>query len=223
MNHLISILLMVLLPAGLALVALPWVLLVRSEPFPAAAMVAALCSIAALEKIWSSFFKMRQRVKTEAKQDWTTVSVGYSFTAVWYVGLFDIFLRLRENAAVPVIVAGTAIYAIAVLLRYWILHHLGHQWTVHVDEELPDRQLVRTGPYRFVRHPLYAEAFLEVIGIALLAGSLPALLVALLVFIPLEMHRAYFEERYLKQIFGDEYADYKRETWAFFPLPFGKK
>lgn len=222
MNRVIPFLLGGVFLAAIALFVLPWVLFFSTEPFTGKLFFAVFFSVVALEKVWSTFFKMRKRVTAEAKHDWTTVSVGYSYTAVWYVALFHCFLYLRSDINLYIVIVGILIYLASIILRYWILYHLGHQWTVHVDEKIDNRHLVTTGPYRYARHPLYAEAFLEAIGIAMALGSLPALLIALLLFIPLETHRAYFEEHYLKEIFGNEYIEYSRRTWAFFPLPFGK-
>jgi protein-S-isoprenylcysteine O-methyltransferase Ste14 len=118
----------------------------------------------------------------------------------------------------------TAVYLAAIALRYWALHLLRHQWAVHVvDRSIGERTLISDGPYRFVRHPLYLGAIAEILALPVMFGSLPALLVAVIVFTPTEVHRAYFEEKQLLDIFKDDYPTYKRRTWAFFPLPFGKQ
>ena len=223
MNRIISSLLSFLLLAALAIIIIPWILFLTTDPFTGRIIFTILFSIAGFEKVWSTFFKTPERIKADAKKDWTTVSVGYTYIAIWYIAIFDYYFRLKDTINPYVAVIGLTIFVTSILLRYWILHHLGHQWTVHVDEKVNDRHLIRTGPYQYARHPLYAEAFMEAIGIALVLSSLPAFLMAALVFIPLEIHRAYFEENYLKEIFGDEYTTYKSQVWAFFPLPFGKK
>ena len=223
MNRVISFLLSFLLLAALAIIIIPWILFFTTDPFAGKLLFTIIFSIAGFEKVWSTFFKTPERIKADAKKDWTTVSVGYTYIAIWYIAIFDYYFRLKDALNPYVAAIGIIIFITSIILRYWILHHLGHQWTVHVDENVDDRHLIRTGPYRFARHPLYAEAFLEAIGIALVFGSLPAFLMATLTFIPLEIHRAYFEENYLKEIFGDEYTTYKSQVWAFFPLPFGKK
>ena len=223
MKRIISFLLSLLFVLVLALVVIPWILFFKTEPFSGKLFFTIFYFVMTLDKIWSTFFKTPERVKAEARNDWTTVSVGYSYLAVWYIAIFDYYLNIRDGMILYVAGFGVALYILAVIMRYWILHYLGHQWTVHVDEKVGDRHLIRTGPYRFVRHPLYAEAFMEAVGISLALCSVPALAVAVLVFIPLEIHRAYFEEKYLKEIFGDEYIDYKKSVRAFFPLPSGKK
>ena len=222
MNRIISFLLSFLLLVAIAIIALPWVLFFKTEPFSGRLLFTIIFSVAGVEKVWSTFFKTPDRVKADAKKDWTTVSVGYSYIAIWYIAIFDYYFRLEDTINPYIAGIGLIIFITSIILRYWVLHHLGHQWTVHVDENVDDRHLIRSGPYRYARHPLYAESFLEAAGIALVFASLPAFLMAALIFIPLEVHRAYFEENYLKKIFGEEYNIYKSQVWAFFPLPFRK-
>ena len=62
------------------------------------------------------------------------------------------------------------------LARLWVLVSLGPYWTTRIIT-LPGAPLVRTGPYRFIRHPNYAIVALE---IALLPAAFGALLIALI-------------------------------------------
>ncbi len=222
MNRLISILLGILSLFAIAIFIIPIWLYFSTDGFPGRTFFTIIFLMASLEKIWSSLFRVPERLKAGAKKDWTTVSVGYSYLAIWYISLFDYYFRIQGAINMYVAVSGIILLLLAIVLRYWILHYLGHQWTVHVDENVDDRHLIRSGPYKYVRHPLYAESLLEAVAVALAFGSYPALIVAVFIFIPLEIHRAYFEEKYLKKIFGQEYDEYKSVTWAFFPLPFGK-
>ncbi|MEI7901650.1 MAG: isoprenylcysteine carboxylmethyltransferase family protein, partial [bacterium] len=75
------------------------------------------------------------------------------------------------------------------------------------------------GPYRIMRHPLYLGACLEIVGLPVFLGAWGSLLFGTLVFIPLEITRAYYEERFLSELFGSAYRQYKDEVWAFFPFP----
>ena len=74
-----------------------------------------------------------------------------------------------------------------------------------------------------MRHPLYFGACLEIVGLPLFLGAWGALLFGALFFIPLEITRAYYEERFLRELFGSAYRDYKNEVWGFFPLPFSPR
>ena len=220
-TRVLTLLLALLFVAALLLLVIPWILFFTTAPF-AGNLAYTLCFVAiAAEKIWAMFFRMRQRFAPDVERDWTTVTVGYAFAAVMYFTLIEYFAG-RANVPPAATVAGLAVYAAAVLLRYWAFHRLKHQWAIHVDKQIRDRSLITDGPYRYIRHPLYAGACLETIGLPLAFASFWTLLFAVVVFIPLEVQRAYFEERFLRQIFGSEYEEYVRRTWAFLPLPGGK-
>lgn len=64
--------------------------------------------------------------------------------------------------------AGTMIVvlALAQIVRYWTIRTLGDRWTVNVVV-LPGEPVVRTGPYRFVRHPNYLVVVVEFIALPL--------------------------------------------------------
>lgn len=66
--------------------------------------------------------------------------------------------------------AGAAVLVAGVILRGWALVTLGQYFTVIVQVS-PDRPVVSSGPYRFVRHPGYAGVMLATIGVGLMSGN----------------------------------------------------
>ncbi len=221
MNRLLTAVLGTIFVAAVAAIAVPYVLLLVSEPFPLRALYSVLFSLAALERTWSMFSRIRMKDYMDIKSDWTAVGVGMGYATVFYVTLFEFYAH-RGLTAVPVSAVGIIAYLGAVALRYWSFHHLRHQWAVHVDKSGTDRSLVQSGPYRWIRHPLYAGSCLEALALPLAFNAWMALLVSCIIYVPLEVYRAYFEERYLQSVFGQRYREYASRTWAFFPLPFGK-
>jgi protein-S-isoprenylcysteine O-methyltransferase Ste14 len=85
-------------------------------------------------------------------------------------------------------------------------------WSVHVRE---DTRLVTSGPYRYVRHPMYTAYFAIFLGFFLTILNLIAL--APLLAIPGEIHTATIEEEHLAKRYGEAYRDYKQRTGMFFP------
>ena len=59
---------------------------------------------------------------------------------------------------------------LATALRYWAISSLGERWTTRVLVR-PGVQLVRTGPYRFLRHPNYLAVVLEIAALPLVHGA----------------------------------------------------
>ena len=72
--------------------------------------------------------------------------------------------------------------------------------------------VIQTGPYRFSRNPLYVGLIVLDIGLALLSGSLWALVLVPLGVIALVWGAILPEERYLSAKFGTEYAEYCRRV-----------
>lgn len=104
---------------------------------------------------------------------------------------------------------------VAIFLAYafviWALLTLRNSFSVFPEA----RQLVRHGPYRLVRHPLYAAYIVTYLAMLLPRISLVALLVAA-VGIGAEVWRARYEERLLGSVFPD-YATYSTTTPRFVP------
>ena len=82
-------------------------------------------------------------------------------------------------------------------------------------EPIPDACLITTGPYRWIRHPMYTSLLMFMLGIALYRHALPNYLGMALLTIAIfgKMHR---EETHLQLKFED-YSDYIRRTHRLFP------
>lgn len=201
-------------------VLLPVALYPCAPPFAGKAAGVALFVAACGERIWAMYLRPGLRCACSgAGRDWTAIAVGYAY-ALTLGGAAVEFLLRRSFPCLGLTVAGAAAYGAGVALRYWAFHTLRHQWHVDVSDTGGERHLVRQGPYRIMRHPLYLGACLEIVGLPAFLGAWGALLFGALVFIPLEITRAYYEERFLCDLFGSAYRLYKDEVWAFFPLPF---
>ena len=100
-------------------------------------------------------------------------------------------------------------------LMYWVFASLGDNITPTVVTR-SKHQLVTTGPYRWVRHPLYSVGFLSYMAFALLAANwfVAILAVSALAMISLRVPR---EEEELVIRNGEAYRDYASRTGRFFP------
>lgn len=100
-------------------------------------------------------------------------------------------------------------------IAFWARTVLGRYWTGRVALT-PDQQLVRSGPYRFVRHPLYTGLLAAVLGQALVLGR-PRGLVAFLLLVLAYRRKVGYEEASLRRHFGGAYDDYATTTPTFLP------
>jgi protein-S-isoprenylcysteine O-methyltransferase Ste14 len=93
---------------------------------------------------------------------------------------------------------------------------LGSAWSFvpMVDQ---GTSLVTTGPYRFVRHPIYLGLSMLTMGEALAFGSWPAVVVVFSAIVPTFVWRACAEERLLTDTFGDRYDHYRKQTKMMIP------
>jgi len=79
------------------------------------------------------------------------------------------------------------------------------------------QQLITTGPYACTRNPMTLGAFLLYLGIAVGMGSIPAILLILVIFTALLTFIYRHETRELTERFGEEYLEYRKRTPFFIP------
>jgi len=105
--------------------------------------------------------------------------------------------------------------ALGLALTVWARMHLGANWsgTVTVKQ---DHELVRSGPYAWVRHPIYTGLLLMLAGTALALGEWRGVLALLIAFAAL-WRKLKLEERWMRETFGTAYDDYRRSVKALLP------
>ena len=79
-------------------------------------------------------------------------------------------------------------------------------------------ELVQTGLYKFIRHPIYTGILLSFFGFALYTASLSRVLITVILYF-LFLYKSKYEEQMLLDRF-ENYADYKKNTGRFFPKLF---
>jgi len=117
---------------------------------------------------------------------------------------------------VPAGWAGVVLLAGAVWL-FWLSHRdLSTNWSPTLEIH-PGHQLVTSGIYRCIRHPMYASQWLWVLAQPLLLWNWIAGPANLLLFIPFYLLRVRAEEQMMLEHFGEQYRRYMQETGAIFP------
>jgi protein-S-isoprenylcysteine O-methyltransferase Ste14 len=112
---------------------------------------------------------------------------------------------------------GLALFAMGLAFAIWARLHIGRNWGTPMSQK-QEPELVTSGPYRLVRHPIYS-------GI-LVAGIGTAVALSWSWLIPVALSGIYFvysatvEERYLTQEFPDTYAAYRGSTKMLIPFIF---
>lgn len=111
---------------------------------------------------------------------------------------------------------GVAVTALGLVFTVWARAILGANWSGSVTIKV-DHELIRTGPYRVVRHPIYTGLVIAIAGTALAWDQWRDIPAVLLLWIAFTIKRLK-EEQFMRQTFGPQYDDYARTTGAIFPL-----
>jgi protein-S-isoprenylcysteine O-methyltransferase Ste14 len=112
---------------------------------------------------------------------------------------------------------GVALFALGLGCAIWARRHIGCNWGTPMTQKL-DPELVTSGPYHLVRHPIYSGILVAGIGTALALSWLFLVVVGLagIYFV----YSATIEERYMTERFPDAYPEYKRSTKMLVPFIF---
>ena len=110
---------------------------------------------------------------------------------------------------------GLALFVLGLGLAIWARVNLGRDWGMPMTQKL-EPELVTSGPYRLVRHPIYSGILLAGIGTAVALSwlGLIAVVLAGMYF----LYSATVEERYMGEQFPDTYPAYKRSTKMLLPF-----
>jgi protein-S-isoprenylcysteine O-methyltransferase Ste14 len=112
---------------------------------------------------------------------------------------------------------GFAVFVLGLLFAVWARIYIGRNWGTPMSQKV-DPELVTTGPYRYVRHPIYSGIIFGMIG--------TAIAISLSWFVAVVLLGAYFiysatvEERNLAHHFPATYPAYKRSTKMLIPFIF---
>jgi protein-S-isoprenylcysteine O-methyltransferase Ste14 len=110
---------------------------------------------------------------------------------------------------------GVALTFVGSILAIWARLILGQNWSAEVSLKA-GHELVRSGPYAYIRHPIYAGLLLAVIGTATILGEWRGL-AAIALFAIAHGLKARKEERFLSAEFGEEYRQYRERTGSLLP------
>jgi len=111
--------------------------------------------------------------------------------------------------------AGYGLLLAGMVFAGWARLFLGGNWSSNVTLK-QDHTLVRSGPYRIVRHPIYTGLLVALLGTAIALGELRCFLGVLLSAIAWKI-KSISEETLMVQEFGDQYARYREQVKGLVP------
>jgi protein-S-isoprenylcysteine O-methyltransferase Ste14 len=102
-----------------------------------------------------------------------------------------------------------------IIFAIWARFYIGENWSSAVSIKV-GHQLIRTGPYAWVRHPIYSGLLLATIGTALARREPRGLFALALLWLGFWI-KSRMEEGFMRKAFGLEYHEYSRSTGALIP------
>jgi protein-S-isoprenylcysteine O-methyltransferase Ste14 len=108
---------------------------------------------------------------------------------------------------------GSALCVLGIALAIWARAHLGRNWSSHPTLK-EDHELVTSGPYALIRHPIYTGLIFAALGTGLIEWPWVIVLLGMSIMFIWRVGR---EEKLMTQQFPDQYPEYKKRTWALFP------
>ncbi|MFE9651356.1 methyltransferase family protein [Streptomyces sp. NPDC006365] len=124
-------------------------------------------------------------------------------------------LRVTGDRAANTLIALPGIWA-GTALRHWAVATMGQHFRSSVDVR-PGQPVIRTGPYRYVRHPSYTGGLIMVACAGFCLDHLPAHLALTAAALAGYVHRIHAEEAVLTSAFGADYTDYAARTARLIP------
>jgi protein-S-isoprenylcysteine O-methyltransferase Ste14 len=108
--------------------------------------------------------------------------------------------------------------ALGVGFAIWARATLGRNWSVAVTLKVT-HELIRSGPYRLVRHPIYTGILIAAVGTAVLSNEVRGVVGVLLIF-GAYLTKISKEEELMSANFPQAYSEYKASTWKLVPYVF---
>jgi len=170
------------------------------------------------------FFLMakRSRDKTRKADQRSIIAIfvqALAFAIAWTIVRkpFTPFLPIDWRAQYFVAAIIVLLVLASLVLVTAAVRTLGKQWSLQA-RVLEHHELIRRGPYRIVRHPIYTGMFGMLIASSLVDGHWLGLIIASVVYYLGTMIRIRSEEKLLREQFGSQYDEYAREVPAFIPF-----
>ncbi len=128
---------------------------------------------------------------------------------------WDFAYRLSFFYNGTVRIVGTFLTALGIAFAVWARRHIGRNWSGRPTMKI-GHELVTSGPYRFVRHPIYTGILIALFGSGLVNG--PTWMVAFILFALIFSWRIHVEETYMMELFPGQYPAYRARTRALIPF-----
>ena len=179
--------------------------------------------------VFAALFLLQKKPKREKATHQERISVvgiaiqGLAYAAVWMLERprFTPILPLPGLLEVVPAVTAAALSIFSVWVSMASIRTLGKEWSFEA-RLVEGHRLVTTGPYRWVRHPIYSAMLGKLVATGLVVSHWIGLLAGVVIFGIGTAIRVRSEEKLLRAQFGSEYDDYACRVPAVLPRFFGR-
>ena len=134
-----------------------------------------------------------------------------------YLGFYGPLAPMAEGAVIPLLALGVACSVFGLIVFIWSFVAYRNVGTGHYVDD--DHEVVATGPYALIRHPMYCAAIFIWLGLALAYADWALLNLTFAYVIPTYYFYAREEETMMGDALGARYTDYAARTPMLFPKP----
>jgi protein-S-isoprenylcysteine O-methyltransferase Ste14 len=169
--------------------------------------------------LWAmAFVQPRRRAAGQKKavRDRSSL-IGIAFVGLGFACIWTFVLPQGFQKSTISLIASMLVGPPSVVLAWMATRHLDKQWRFEAALS-EDHELITTGPYRWVRHPIYASILGMLLATGLSKTWWPLFLTGILFAIIGTEIRVRAEDRLLAARFGERHARFKEETKAYIPL-----
>jgi len=166
---------------------------------------------------FSKYHKQKRGVEDSANSLVETGSMTIFFIT-YYLSIKMNLLHVSANKLIgfAALIIGLILIVVGIVFNVYGRIVLKSNWANQI-KIYKNHSLITSGPYKIVRHPLYASLIWIFLGGSLVYMNLVSFLLNLFVFVPMMTIRARKEDELLSKKFGIEYNKYKVKTGMFFP------
>ncbi len=174
--------------------------------------------------LWGVYWSLAAiSVKATARRESPMTRLGYTLPILIAVWLLLVGPRYGW-LFMPILPRSAALYGIGVVLlaaglafSIWARICLGRNWSASVAVKR-QHELIRHGPYAWVRHPIYTGILAAFVGTVLAENQWCYVIAFVIITVALRF-KWRLEETWMQETFGEAYADYRRQVPAIIPQP----
>ena len=139
------------------------------------------------------------------------------FLMFFYLGgYFDNFV-FNFNLILRILL-GAIFLVFGFSLFFWAHYHLNENWSPIIEKKFTkSRSLIKTGPYKYIRHPIYTASFIVLIGFFVFTANWMLAGIPLVILGLFYISKIRREEKELIRNFGKEYQNYMKHTGGLLP------